>query len=391
MMQQIHRRAPVKILILVLSLLWCSCQAGFPENKQPLKSETPGITDLPANIEPHTTEEPVEITSTHPSSLTSTITSVPGPEQPPQSESDHSPEFKGLTQTAIPETSQLGETLLRSKDQGFMVYVPSGEFEMGTQDDEITYTLTLCTTYNQDCAYVNTSELSRPTHIVSLNGYWIDQREITNSQYADFLNDQGNQIEGGAAWLSVDNRYSLIELVNNTYQPKDGFAEHPVIEVTWHGANAYCEWAGARLPTEAEWEFAARGPESLIFPWGNKFDLTLLNFCDTNCEKFWKTEDYDTGYSDGYSMTAPVGSYPGGASWCGALDMSGNVWEWVADWMGPYAIFRQVNPTGPETGTIKVIKGGAWCNDPTVMRPSSRWNYAPMGSGFNIGFRCVVP
>jgi serine/threonine-protein kinase len=272
-----------------------------------------------------------------------------------------------------------------------MVYVPSGEFEMGTQQEEITYTLSLCQIYHQDCGYITGSLLSRPVHTVYLDGFWIDQYEITNAQFAAFLNDQGNQIKGGAAWLSISNPHSLIERVNNTYQPKEGFAEHPVIEVTWYGADAYCQWAGVLLPTEAQWEYAARGPESLIFPWGNTSDLTRMNFCDTNCEKIWKTGEYETGINDGYPMTSPVGSYPGGKSWCGAMDLVGNVWEWVADWMGEYSVFSQENPSGPESGTIKVIKGGSWCNAPTILRSSHRWNYAPVGSGFNVGFRCAGP
>jgi formylglycine-generating enzyme required for sulfatase activity len=262
---------------------------------------------------------------------------------------------------------------------------------MGITEEDITYLLSLCQEYNQDCMYENVSWLSRPAHKVNLSGYWIDRYEITNAKFASFLNAQGNQEEGGATWLSIDNPHSLIEMVDDTYQPKDGYAEHPVIEVTWYGANAYCEWAGVRLPTEAEWEYAARGPENLRFPWGNSFDRTHLNFCDTNCEKFWKTEDYDTGYSDGYSKTAPVGTYPKGASWCGTMDMAGNVWEWVADWMGPYSVVQQTNPAGPESGTIKVIKGGAWCNAPSVFPSARRWNYAPLGSGFNVGFRCAAP
>ena len=368
----------IKLAILVLSLLWCSCQAERPESTSAFTTITPNDTAFPEERDPQTT-------------TSADLTPIPDAVQSTQPAFTTTLESRAVSPTEIRELPNLGETRLRPKDQGLMVYVPAGEFEMGTQEEEITYTLTLCSEFNQNCDYVITSSLSRPTHIVYLDGFWIDQHEITNAQYAAFLNDQGNQVEGNAAWLSINNPHSLIELKNDTYWPLDGFADHPVIEVTWHGANAYCEWAGARLPTEAEWEYAARGPESLFFPWGDTFDLTLLNFCDTNCEKFWKTADYDTGYSDGYSKTAPVGSYPGGASWCGALDMAGNVHEWVADWMGPYSIFRQENPSGPETGTIKVIKGGAWCNSPIIFRSSHRWNYAPLGSGFNLGFRCAVP
>ncbi len=385
------RIRPVKVSILILSFLWCSCQARIPVSTPSLSPEGSGDTGLPGNKEPQQSLSPSQTTPSPLPGRTAALTAISQGNQSTQPVYTATLETGDTSQTAIPALYDSGETRLRQKDGEMMVYVPAGKFEMGTQDEEITYTLTLCKEYNQDCGYVNTSQLSRPTHIVNLSSFWIDQYEITNAQYAAFLNDQGNQVEGGAAWMSIDNPHSLIELANDTYQPKAGYAEHPVIEVTWYGASAYCEWAGARLPTEAEWEYAARGPESTIFPWGNTFDLTLLNFCDTNCEKFWKTADYDTGYSDGYAMTAPVGSYPGGASWCGALDMAGNVHEWVADWMGPYSLTRQENPSGPENGTIKVLKGGAWCNSPIIVRSSHRWNYAPLGSGFNLGFRCVVP
>ena len=338
----------------------------------------PGSTELPSQTQTIKTAELVASAATFTPGITSTATPLP------------SPESSGMTLTTSPAPPQAGETYLREKDHGVMVYVPAGQFEMGIKKKNITYLLNLCQEYNQDCMYENVSWLSRPAHTVNLSRYWIDQFEITNAQFASFLNAQGNQVEYGASWLSLDNPHSLIEMVNDTYQPKDGYAEHPVIEVTWYGANAYCEWAGARLPTEAEWEYAARGPENLLFPWGDRFERTNLNFCDTNCEKFWKTENYDTGYSDGYPKTSPVGTYPEGASWCGTMDMAGNVWEWVADWMGPYDVFQQTNPTGPGKGTIKVIKGGAWCNAPSVFPSAQRWNYAPLGSGFNLGFRCAA-
>ena len=381
-------RKSIKLSIFLLIFLCSSCQALPPESTLSITSTITSQTDLPLHSETQGTTPSADSTSTSTPGASVTVTPT---DQSSPLETENVPEIQQMTQTALPENPELGETRLREKDQGMMVSVPAGQFEMGIKEEHIPFFVTLCQEYDQDCMYEMTYRLSRPSHIVKLNGYWIDQQEITNAQFAAFLNDQGNQEQDGAAWLSIDNPHSLIELINDIYQPKDGYAEHPVIEVTWYGASAYCEWAGARLPTEAEWEYAARGPESLIFPWGDTFDLTRLNFCDTNCEKFWKTEDYDTGYSDGYSKTAPVGSYPEGASWCGAMDMAGNVWEWVVDWMGPYTEFHQTDPTGPESGTIKVIKGGAWCNAPPVFPSARRWNYAPLGSGFNVGFRCAAP
>jgi len=118
-----------------------------------------------------------------------------------------------------------------------MIYVPAGEFEMGsTQGDSD----------------------EQPVHTVALDGFWIDRTEVTNAQFAAFLNDQGNQTEGGAAWREFERVCCPIERAGNEYRPQSGYADHPVIEVRWYGAAAYCEWVGARLPTEAEWEYATR-------------------------------------------------------------------------------------------------------------------------------------
>ena len=166
----------------------------------------------------------------------------------------------------------------------------------------------------------------------------------------------GNQTEGGATWLDLESDYCLIERVDNEYRPKGGYADHPVIKVSWYGANAYCQWVEARLPTEAEWEYTARGEQRYIYPWGDTFDGARLNFCDVNCAY----DHRETVYDDGYEMTAPVGSYRSGAIWCDALDMAGNVWEWVADWYEDYPSAVQTNPVGPATGDYKVQRAGGW-------------------------------
>jgi serine/threonine-protein kinase len=239
-----------------------------------------------------------------------------------------------------------------------MMYVPAGEFPMGTADgfsDEL------------------------PVHTVYVDGFWIDQTEITNEQFAAFLNEKGNQEEGGARWLNINSEDCLIEQVGGKYQPKSGYVKHPVIGVTWYGAARYCEWAGARLPTEAEWEYAARGPEGRVFPWGNEFDCKLCNSWAEGC--------------DGYARTSPVGAFPGGASWCGALDMLGNVWDWVADWYGAdyYATSPSRNPTGPSSGMYRVMRGGSWFAYPHPTN-NPRWyrnNDLPNLSYGYVGFRCA--
>lgn len=135
----------------------------------------------------------------------------------------------------------------------------------------------------------------------------------------------------------------------------ESYEDHPVICVTWQMASTYWDWAGGRLPTEAEWDYGARGPERSIYPWGNGFDEAKLNFCDASCPH---KDSQLQAFSDGYGMTSPAGSYPNEASWCGAMDMAGNVWEWVADWYGPYRMDDQVNPAGPAAGIERLIRGG---------------------------------
>ena len=132
----------------------------------------------------------------------------------------------------------------------------------------------------------------------------------------------------------------------------NGVEDHPVVLVSWTDADAYCSWAGGTLPSEAQWEYAARGPDNLLYPWGKLFAVagSHANFCDQNCPLDWKEE----GIDDGFAQTAPVGSYEDGASWVGALDLAGNVWEWVNDWYGEsyYNTSSQDNPSGPDSGDI---------------------------------------
>jgi len=268
--------------------------------------------------------------------------------------------------TATP-TLGVGVTMPRATDGMVMVYVPGGEFEMGTEDGDSD---------------------EQPVHSVTLDGFWMDHTEVSNAQYAAFLNERGNQTEGGVAWLDLDDADCLIEQVGGEYRPKNSYENHPVIEVSWYGAAAYCEWTGARLPTEAEWEYAARGPDGKIYPWGDAFDGARLNFCDANCTYDWK----DTGHDDGYERTSPVGSYEDGASWCGALDMAGNVWEWVNDWYQSdyYDVSPSSNPPGPETGDHKVLRGGAWYVPSVYARSADRVRYLPVYQFVDWGFRCVV-
>ena len=289
---------------------------------------------------------------------------------------------------AVPAASaSLGDTWIRSPDGMVTVYVPEGEFQMGSSDAEVDVALEMCDTYYSDCERA-WFEVEQPEHTVALGSFWIDQTEVTNIQYQ-------RCVEAGAC----DPPRETGSDTRSTYYGDSAYDDYPVVHVNWHQADGYCAWAGGRLPTEAEWEYAARGPEPALsaagggvvggrrFPWGDEYDGTKLNSCDVNCGYGWAEEAFDDGYAD----TAPVGSYPSGASWCGALDLAGNVWEWVADRFGEYPSERQVNPTGPSSGTPYALRGDSADGTRSVSRSAARHGMAPNRTYQYTGFRCVVP
>lgn len=188
--------------------------------------------------------------------------------------------------------------------------------------------------------------------------------------------------------LWLDEEHGQIEQNGGTFQPLSGYGDHPVVEVTWYGASAYCRWVGGRLPTEAEWEYAARGEERALFPWGDQFDGENLNCCDVNCKLEWADKVID----DGYSETAPVGSYPKGESWSGMQDMAGNVYEWVSDWYAEnyYEHSPEHNPPGPSNGEERVLRGGSWHLSPVSARSANRLEMDPRVTHDRWGFRCVL-
>jgi len=264
-----------------------------------------------------------------------------------------------VTPTMIPPTItfpeppiERGDILVRPADSMVMVFVPGGTFEMGSLPDNDQF----------------------GPHTVTLDGFWIDQTEVTNAQFAAFLNIQGNQIGGGYTWLEVEQMENAqVELVGDVFKPETGKAEHPVVEVSWFGAAAYCEWVGGRLPTEAEWEYAARGPENYVYPWGDE---------PPTCEQ--------ARFGGCGDASVPVGSLSStGASWVGAQDMAGNVWEWTADYYGEYPSDPQNNPTGPETGDRQVARGGSFASSPDTLHTAYR---LPQQNSRNphLGFRCAA-
>ncbi|MBE7536719.1 MAG: SUMF1/EgtB/PvdO family nonheme iron enzyme [Anaerolineales bacterium] len=236
-----------------------------------------------------------------------------------------------------------------------MMFVPAGEFSMGSDSG---------------------SDVEKPIHSVTLDAYFIDKYEVTNAAYKRCVD------AGGCEPPKQSSSYT-----RTAYYSNPEFDEYPIIYVDWNMANAYCEWRGARLPTEAEWEKAARGLDERTYPWGNTFDGTKLNFCDKNCSFDWADKNVDDGYAD----TAPVGSYQDGVSPYGLFDMAGNVWEWVADWYDSdyYINSPASNPLGPSSGQSRVLRGGSWGFYVNDVRSAGRGWVTPDYFEFYIGFRCA--
>jgi formylglycine-generating enzyme required for sulfatase activity len=248
-------------------------------------------------------------------------------------------------------TPSFGSTQVSTIDGMVMLFVPSGEFLMGAETRQgYDACMENCDTDYCGCEE-RWFEAEGPPHEVFVSAFWIDQTEITNLMYAKCIKAGSCELPEYTAEGNVPQNTDYFEDAAN--------ADHPIVEVDWFEAQSYCEWAGRRLPTEAEWEKAARGTDALEFPWGNEFDSMLANYCDVNCPVEY-AEEYLSEFNDGYSYTSPVGSYPDGKSPYGAFDMAGNVWEWIADWYDEeyYSVSPNENPTGPSSGESKVLRGG---------------------------------
>lgn len=243
---------------------------------------------------------------------------------------------------------------VRPKDRMPMMLIPAGKAPIGRNDDALD---------------------SRPQHIVALDAFLIDKYPVTNRMFSQFLNEMGNQMEGGTKWYDDMAKNARLKLSGNSWFVMRTYSEHPIVSVSWYGAAAYCRWVGGRLPTEAEWEKAARGMDDRLYPWGNQ------------------PPSYEVANYQSYQVsTSPVGTFPKGASSYGLLDMAGNVWEWVSDWYGHdyYARSLLINPHGPDTGVTKVMRGGSWFNIDRHLKVSYRSYCNPATRTANLGFRCAV-
>jgi formylglycine-generating enzyme required for sulfatase activity len=246
------------------------------------------------------------------------------------------------------DSSLNGKTAISEKDEAEMIFIPAGEFSMGTNG-----------------GYAD----EKPEHPVFVDGFYLYKYEVTVSQYKKFLQDPQGK------WHEPDAPVG-------DYMPADYFTNpkyenYPMVNISWEDAEAYCLWAGNRLPKEAEWEKAARGTDQRIYPWGDMWDGRRAN-----------SDDEVSGFKeDGYRFTAPVGSFPEGASPFGVHDLAGNVWEWVDDWYQAY----DGNPTQDSDfgKTYRVVRGGSWLRYPLGLTTTSRDTSKPSLKFDSIGFRCA--
>ena len=266
------------------------------------------------------------------------------------------------------------------KDSAVMLLIPAGDFMMGSPDGR---------------------EDERPVHHVSLDSFYLDKYEVTNRLFQSFVREtayvttaeeegraagvtSGGEWEviPGANWLRPEGRETVFESHRE---------EHPVVSVSWYDADTYCRWAGKRLPTEAEFEYALRAGTQTIYWWGDGSPAPQrrANVADESAKRQFPELPIVTGYDDGYERSAPVGSFDPNP-W-GLHDMIGNVTEWTADWYEEdyYRNSPDRNPIGPFSGKYKVLRGGSWHNGPLGVRSGYRRSSQPGYRYDHFGFRCA--
>ena len=316
------------LLVLTLVIL------GIYQKGKSTREEPTLVPSVPTQAVPETeiplTEPPIEKTKISPSpSPTSTITP--------------SPTLELL----------LGSTQVAEKDDMVQVYVPAGEFQMGSNAGDLD---------------------EQPIHTVYLDAFWIDQTEVTNAMYARCVAE-------GECTAPLFNKSNF----HKSYYGESEYDNYPVIYVKWDDAKAYCSWVNRRLPTEAEWEKAAsrwneNTQQNDPYPWGKPINCTLANYQKSSKEAC-------------ISDTAEVNAYPNGASPYGALNMAGNVWEWVSDYYGSEYYNQEIswrNPTGPTSGISRVFRGGSFKSGAYEIRIASRGFDKPANALNNLGFRCAL-
>ena len=253
-----------------------------------------------------------------------------------------------------------------------MVKIPAGRFKMGMSFKQVSQIVKMCAKVDKNCTLWWFKD-EMPRHNVYVNKYWIDIYEVTNQKYLEFVKATGHRpaldstCETKACWQG--------NLWNGKGFP-DKIRNQPVTQVNWYDADAYCKWRGKRLPTEAEWEKAARGPSGNMYPWGNSPPPGKATY-----RRKWR----------GMSTMTNVGSYSSGVSIYGVHDMAGNAWEWVADWYDRNYYKKKIssNPKGPKDGKFKVVRGGSWVNYADTLHSAFRRWSRPRVLFNDTGFRCA--
>jgi formylglycine-generating enzyme required for sulfatase activity len=292
------------------------------------------------------------------------------------------------TATATPLPSPTAPPPVVPVAGGSMTLVTGGFFQMGAAVDDLMAT---CATVSADCRR-EWFAAAAPSHTVLLAPYYLDTHEVTNAAFVDFLNVIGGETAVCRGQPCIDPDESRVFWENGAATVAADRAQGPMAGVTWYGADAYCAWRGARLPSEAEWEKAAAWDDSAMtarrYPWGDDFHGRRLNFCDATCD----APQANVAWNDGYAVAAPVAGYEDGRSATGHFDMAGNVWEWVADWYdsGYYATSPEADPTGPEAGEQKVVRGGSWYDTAVLTMSAVRFPSAPENADATLGFRCAA-
>jgi eukaryotic-like serine/threonine-protein kinase len=334
----------VALTLVVFVLMAMSGKAPVPATPTPVFTSAPTLTTIPTQLP---TEPPTKVAA---------------------------------TQTPSDETKMFWD-----KDGMTLIYIPAGEFPLGSAESDS-----------------EAREDEKPQLVVYLNAFWIDQTEVTVAQFQDFVNDAKYQTDAERG--CCEGKYAKpggyvfapwAYFVKSAYwKSPEGMVEpealprRPVVQVSWNDAVAYCQWAGRRLPTEAEWDKAARGTQGVIYPWSDEFGAGQVNFCDKNCAANW----HNRNVNDGFERSNNVGEFLKGASSYGVFDMSGNAREWVNDFYDFRGYYRYPteNPTGPATGEMHVMRGGSWLDPADRVRASAREADFPDSRNDAVGFRCAM-
>lgn len=259
---------------------------------------------------------------------------------------------------------------------GEMVFIPAGNFIMGT---------------------LGGPSNEQPQHTVYLDAYYIDKFEVTNAEYQLFIDGGGYTTQAfwssaGWTWKTGNGVAEPAYWGNDSYRSGSGWPSFPVIGISWYEAEAYANFAGKRLPTEAEWEKAARGTDARLYPWGATIDASRANYAGSGDPyESGSAQITPVGFYDGRLFPNPVFQTTDSPSPYGCYDVAGNAWEWIKDWYSDayYSGSPSSNPQGPISGTSRGLRGGSWSTDTTNMRCAIRYCYTPTNRAHNYGFRCT--